>query len=164
VERVDAGVGGEGDITADFMEDTGAVLLVDITVDFMEDIGEAILADIIGVTKVDPMEDPVIMAELWSASAGHTISPLGAGTTLDTTRNTTTAILRQFMINPLQLMRHFLLDMLSLHPIPKISVLAIPYLRLQLVRSHQILVKEDAQTGPQSGSFTANRDGPQKRK
>ena len=161
---MDAGVGGEGEITAAIMEDTGVVFLVDITMDFMEDIGKAMLADIIGVTKVDPMEDPVIMAELCSASAGHTISPLGAGSTLDITRNTITAILRQFMTNPRQLMRHFLLDLLSLRPIPKISVLAIPYLRLQVVRSDQILVKEDAQSRPQSGSFTANLAGSQTRK
>jgi hypothetical protein len=106
-----AGTGGgvEGGITAHFMEETGVVLMVDTTVDFRVEAGEAIIADIMAAIAEDSMEDPVIMADLLSASARHTISPLGDGTTLNITRNTTTTFLRQSTINPL-LLKHLLLN------------------------------------------------------
>jgi len=79
------------------------------TAGFMVEAGEAIMADIMVVIAEDSMEDPVIMAELLSGSARHTMSPLGVGTTLDITRNTTTTFLRQSTINPL-LWKHLLLN------------------------------------------------------
>ena len=94
----------------------------EVTADFMVEAGEAIMADIMVVIAEDSIEDPVIMADLLSASARHTISPLGAGTTLDITRNTITTFLRQSMINPL-LLRHLLLNTLSLHQLLKALVL-----------------------------------------
>jgi hypothetical protein len=136
-----------------------AVAEGDTTADFMVEAGEAIMADIIVVIAEDSIEDPVIMAELLSASARHTISPLGAGTTLDITRNTTTTYLRQSMINPL-LLRHLPLKTLSLHQLLKVLVPVMFYLlHLRPARFHQIFIREDVKFGRRPGSFTMNRAG-----
>jgi len=97
------------DTTVDMGGTAGMGAGEDTEVDFMAD------TDIPG--------DTVIMGDLFWALARHIILPHGAGTTLDTTRNTTT-LLRQSMINPL-LLRHLLLSILSLRQLPKILTLAI---------------------------------------
>ena len=109
--------------------------------------------------EADSMEDPVIMADLLSALARHTISPHGGGIILGTTRNTTTTFLRPSMINPL-LLRHLPLSTLSLHQLLKVLVLVMFYLlHLRPARFHQILFREDVKFGRRPGSFTMNQAG-----
>jgi hypothetical protein len=105
------------------------------------------------------MVDTVIMADLFSALAQDFGRDIIHGITLGIIQDTITIThLLQSMIHPL-LLRHLLLDMLSLRQLPKILVRVVSYLLLRLVRSHPTPTKDDVKSGHQPVSFTMSHGG-----
>jgi hypothetical protein len=113
------------------------------------------MADSMEDTMAGTMGDTVIMADLFSALAQDFGRDIFHGITHGIIRDTIT------ITHPL-LLTQFLLDMLSLHQLPKILVRVLSSLLPRLVRSHPTPTKDDVKSGHPPVSFIMSRAGMQR--